>query len=142
MPLLERRAVRLLSSYRAIVWEGDATNFEFQYVSTSAEEVLGYPCERWTSEPTFWADVVVHPEDRADAVAHCARSTGKGENHDFEYRAVAADGRVLLLHDVVRVVKGPRGVAVRLRGIMIDVTPEPEMPSPIHALAPQIETER
>jgi PAS domain S-box-containing protein len=121
MPTLAERAKRLLPGHNAIVWEGDAATFQFLYVSDSAEEVLGYPARRWVEEPTFWADTVLHPEDRDDAIAFCALCTGKKADHDFEYRAVAADGRVVWLHDIVRVVKGEKGIATRLRGVMIEV---------------------
>jgi PAS domain-containing protein len=121
MPELERRAQALLPGERAIVWEGDASTFEFSFVSGSAEEILGYPADRWTSEPTFWSGVVVHPEDRDEAVAFCALSTAKAAGHDFEYRAVAADGRVVRLRDVVRVILNDRGIPERLRGVMVEI---------------------
>ena len=118
MPAVAERAEQLLDSDRAIVWEGDASTFEFAFVSESAADVLGYPAERWL-EPGFWADVVVHPEDRDYAVSYCALATGQGRDHEFEYRAVAADGRVVRLRDVVKVVLNERGRPERLRGIMI-----------------------
>lgn len=105
-----------------IVWEGDAQTFEFSYVSRSAEMILGHAVHRWTSEATFWADAVVHPDDRSDAVAYCALATGKGLDHAFVYRANTANGETRLLADYVQVVRSPRGIAERLRGIMIDVT--------------------
>jgi PAS domain S-box-containing protein len=105
-----------------IVWEGDAQTFAFSFVSPAAEKLLGHPARRWTTEPTFWADTVVHPEDRDDAVAYCALATGKCVDHAFVYRAQTADGRVRLLADYVQVVRGARSIAERLRGIMIDVT--------------------
>lgn len=107
-----------------IVWEGDAQTFAFSFVSQSAEAMLGYPVKRWTTEATFWADAVVHPEDRDDAVAYCALATGKGLDHAFVYRASTSEGEVRSLADYVQVVRGARGVAERLRGIMIDVTDE------------------
>lgn len=122
---LEARAERLLPGHRAIVWEGDAATFQFGYVGRAAERLLGYPTARWTSEPTFWADVVVHPEDRDHAVAYCALCTGKGLDHDFVYRARAADGRDVRLHDIVRVIKGSKGIATRLRGVMLAVDDPP-----------------
>jgi len=105
-----------------IVWEGDAQTFAFSYVSRSAETLLGHPAKRWITEATFWVDAVVHPEDREDAVAYCALATGKCLDHAFVYRARTADGRMVWLADYVQVIRGPRGVAERLRGIMIDVT--------------------
>jgi PAS domain-containing protein len=121
MEEVERRANELLGAYRPIVWEGDAATFEFSYVGKSAEAILGYPCDRWTTEPTFWADIVVHPDDRTDAIAFCAVATGKCLDHDFIYRAVRADNTVATLHDIVRVIRGRRDVAERLRGIMLEL---------------------
>ncbi len=114
-----RRADELLAGRRAIVWEGDPATFAFRYVSDSAVEVLGYPVEAWLTAPAFWAESVVHPDDRGDAVGYCALATGQCRDHDFVYRAVTRDGRVVRLHDVVRVYIGPRGVADRIRGVMI-----------------------
>jgi PAS domain S-box-containing protein len=107
-----------------IVWEGDAQTFAFSFVSGSAEAVLGHSARRWIEEATFWADVVVHPDDREDAIAYCALATGKCLDHAFVYRANTVDGRVRWLADYVQVIRGPRRVAERLRGIMIDVTDE------------------
>lgn len=112
------RAAQLLPDMPVIVWEGDPQTFIFSFVSPAAEHVLGYPVSRW-KEPGFWAKTVVHPEDSSDAVAYCALATGQGRDHDFQYRARRADGETLLLLDVVHVIKGPRGVACRLRGIMV-----------------------
>lgn len=112
------RAARMIPEMPVIVWEGDPQTFIFSYVSPSAEEVLGYPVARW-KEPGFWAEVVVHPEDAADAVAYCALATAQGRDHDFEYRARTLQGDTVLLYDVVHVIMGPRGVASKLRGIML-----------------------
>ncbi|GEM_PF-1482604 len=119
--LLEQRA-DLVSKFRLLVWEGDATTFQFQYVSPSAEDILGYPVERWIEEPNFWSDVIIHPEDRDDAVAYCALATGQAKPHDFIYRAHHADGSILYLHDFVRVVPGRYDLPAFLQGVMIDVT--------------------
>lgn len=118
------RARRLLPQHPVIVWEGDPQTFQFTYVSAAAEAVLGYPVASW-QQPGFWAETVVHPDDQAEAVAYCALATGQGRDHDFQYRARAADGRTVLLHDVVHVIKGARGLASRLRGIMVPVEAGP-----------------
>ncbi len=118
------RAEQLLPGRRFIVWEGDALTFHFSYVSDSAEEILGYPVSRWTTEPTFWADTVVHTDDRNDAIAFCALATGRCRDHDFVYRAIAADGQTVWLHDVVKVFVGSRDVARTLRGLMLVVNPD------------------
>jgi two-component system, cell cycle sensor histidine kinase and response regulator CckA len=114
------RATRIITERPVIVWEGDPQTFVFSYVSAAAERVLGYPAARWM-QPGFWAKTVVHPDDASDAVAYCALATGQGRDHDFRYRARTADGETVLLHDVVHVIKGPLGVATKLRGIMVPV---------------------
>ena len=119
---VDARARALYPDVTPIVWEGDAATFQFTFVSPLAEAVLGYPARRWIEEPTFWADVVVLPEDRGDAIAYCALATGKGRDHTFEYRARAADGRVVWLRDLVQVIPGARGIPERLRGVMFDVS--------------------
>lgn len=116
---VERRAAEVLP-VPVIVWEGDPATFQFTYVSACAEQVLGYPVDKWL-ELGFWANTVVHPQDQDDAVAFCALATAKGRDHDFQYRARRADGSVVLLHDMVHVIKGNLGVPTRLRGVMVAV---------------------
>jgi PAS domain S-box-containing protein len=110
----------LVNSVEGIVWEADAETFLFSFVSEQAERVLGYPTERWLNEPTFWKDHL-HPEDRDRAIDFCMHATAEKRNHDFEYRMIAADGRVVWLQDIVTVVvDGDR--ATNLRGVMVDIT--------------------
>lgn len=122
MTLLDQRSQIILRPYRSLVWEGDASTFEFRYVSPAAEEILGYPSKRWTEEPTFWSDVVVYPDDRDHAISYCALASGQGKDHDFIYRARHAEGHTVWLHDFVRVVRGRYGLPAYLRGVMIDVS--------------------
>jgi len=116
---VQQRFRDLVNALEGIVWEADAETFVFSFVSNQAENILGYPVERW-SEPTFWRDHL-HPEDRDWAVAIYLRATSENRNHDFEYRMIAADGRAVWLRDLVTVVvEGDR--ATRLRGVMVDIT--------------------
>jgi two-component system sensor kinase FixL len=110
----------LVNSIEGIVWEADAVTFKFLFVSKQAERILGYPIERWLSEPTFWKDHI-DPDDREWAVNFCATATAEKRDHDFEYRMIAADGQIVWLRDLVTVVvEGDR--ATRLRGVMVDIT--------------------
>lgn len=115
----ERRYQLLLESVGAIVWQGDPRTLVFTFVSREAEHLLGYPVARWTTEPTFWVDRI-HPEDRDWALALCEDASRRGVAHTFEYRMIAADGRIVWLRDIVRVVEsaGRRELA----GVMVDVT--------------------
>jgi PAS domain S-box-containing protein len=111
----------LVDDIDGIVWEADPRTLQFSFVSRRAVDLLGYPLERWLAEPDFWASHV-HPEDRERSVAFCAAAVGRGEDHTFDYRMTAADGRVVWLRDSVSVVKDRDGRVVRLRGVMTDIT--------------------
>jgi PAS domain S-box-containing protein len=112
--------VTLVNSLDGIVWEADAQTFAFSFVSPQAERMLGYPLARWTTERTFWKDHI-HPDDREWATSFCIDATRAKRPHDFEYRMLAADGRIVWLHDVVTVVV-ENDQPVRLRGVMLDIT--------------------
>ncbi|MFT7485646.1 MAG: two-component system cell cycle sensor histidine kinase/response regulator CckA, partial [Candidatus Paceibacteria bacterium] len=48
--------------------------------------------------------------------------TRQGDDHEFEYRMRAADGRIVWIRDHVRVISED-GIPARLHGVMIDITP-------------------
>ena len=110
----------LVNSVEGIVWEADVPGFQFSFVSKQAERILGYPVERWLSEPKFYADHV-HPDDRESAVGFCQAAVADNRDHDFEYRMIAADGRVVWVRNLVTVVV-QESRATRLRGVMVDIT--------------------
>ncbi|MCI0490263.1 MAG: PAS domain S-box protein, partial [Blastocatellia bacterium] len=102
------------------VWEGDPQTFGFSFVSHRAEEILGYRVERWLAEPGFWSDHI-HPDDREWALDYCTKASAKNSAHQFEYRMLAADGRVVWLRDIVTIVVEEDG-SKKARGVMIDIT--------------------
>ena len=110
---------KLINSLDGIVWEADAETFQFTFVSSQAERILGYPIERWL-EPNFWRDHT-HPDDTDWCSAFCMDSTKRRQDHEFEYRMIAADSSVVWLHDIVSVKAEPSG-KVHLSGIMLDIT--------------------
>jgi len=114
----------LMDNVDGIVWEADAKTFEFNFVSKQAERLLGYPVEQWLNEPNFWADHI-YEEDRNWAVNYCIQCTAEKKSHEFEYRMVAADGRIIWLRDIVAV-QVINDEAVSLRGIMVDITERKE----------------
>ena len=116
----ELRTRQLVESVQAIVWSADPDTFRFTYVSPEAETLLGYPVGRWIDNAAFWPSRI-HPEDRDRVIADCTAATAAGQDHTIEYRMIAADGRIVWLRDIVRVVMGaerPR----ELIGVMVDIT--------------------
>lgn len=114
------RIEEIIDNIDGIVWEVDADTFRFTFVSAQAEQILGYPLERWLEDPAFWVDHI-HSEDREWCVQFCKDAAARGLPHRFEYRMIAADGRVVWLRDYVRVVFED-GRPARLRGVMVDIT--------------------
>jgi PAS domain-containing protein len=121
---VEARARMFFPHTPFIVWEGDPTTFAFTYVGGDAEAMLGFPARAWVEGATFWADHVIHPEDRNDAVAYFRPVASAQKDHVFEYRAITRGQDVVWPRDYVRVVLGRRGVPVSLRGLMLDVSEE------------------
>ena len=116
----EHRWHELVEGLDAIVWEGSAETFEFSYVNQKAEEVLGYPVESWLTEKDFWVKTL-HPDDRDWALEFCIAATAENRSHDFEYRAITKDRRVVWLRDIVQVVPGADGKK-KVRGVMVDIS--------------------
>jgi len=110
----------LVNSVDSIIWEADAKTFQFTFVSNQAEKILGYPLKNWITENDFWTRHI-HQEDREGALQFCSLSTQNLENHTFEYRMIAADGRIVWIRDIVTVVvEGNR--PTKLRGVMINIS--------------------
>jgi PAS domain S-box-containing protein len=119
----EERRARLLNALPAIAWSASAHTFRFNYISPAAETLLGYPAERWITEPTFWVDHL-HPDDLHVAQI-CHNETVACRAHELVYRMIAADGRIVWLRDYVNV-HSVDGEAVELFGVMVDITREHE----------------
>jgi PAS domain S-box-containing protein len=103
----------------AVHWEMDARTKRFTYVSPQVEKVLCYPVTDWVDHG-FWVEHL-HPEDRHWAPAYCAHYAALGKDHEFTFRMIAADDRVVWIRAIVNVVMAA-GVPVKLRGMMLDVT--------------------
>ncbi len=110
----------LIDSIEGIVWEADADPLNFSFVSKQAERLLGYPVDRWIDEPDFWASRL-HPDDRDSIIDFCVKATERLEDHEFDYRIIAADGSVVWLHDIVTIDRSDAD-NIRLRGVMVDIT--------------------
>jgi PAS domain S-box-containing protein len=103
----------------SIHWEFDIASNGFTYVSPQIEKILGFPPDSWDTLES-WAESL-HPDDREWAVSYCHAKTASREDHEFVYRAIAADGRVVWLRDVVKVIADGEN-PVKLIGIMFDIT--------------------
>ena len=115
------RVCAFVDNLGAILWEADPSTLRFSFVSRRAEDLLGYPVQRWIEEPDFWASTI-HPADRDYTVSYRRVATAEGRDQELEYRMVAADRRKVWFQDIASVQLGEDGRPRRLLGIMVDVT--------------------
>jgi PAS domain S-box-containing protein len=112
----ERRFRDLVHEVDGIVWELEPATERFTFVNRRAEELLGYPIERWLAAQDF-RNTLIDPRDRERAQAAYDEASRGQRVVDHEFRATAADGAVVWLRDRVH-----RTASGRLRGLMVDVT--------------------
>jgi PAS domain S-box-containing protein len=115
----EQRFRDLVETTDGVVWEADAKDLRYTFVSRNGERMLGYAIEEWRA-PDFWASHL-HPDDRAWAPHFSAAHTAQLEPHLLEYRLLAKNGRIVWVRDQVTVV-GEQGRPRWLRGVMVDIT--------------------
>ncbi|RWU25556.1 diguanylate cyclase [Pseudomonas alkylphenolica] len=77
----------------------------------------------------------VHPDDSARVRAGELRCIETGENHDEEYRVVWPDGSVRWLRETGNVVCNEQGVAVKMMGVVRDITEEKAWANQLQSLA-------
>jgi two-component system, cell cycle sensor histidine kinase and response regulator CckA len=127
------KLLSLIDALGGIVWEAHPETFQFSFVSAEAERILGYPVKMWLVEPDFWRRHT-HPDDVARCAAYCLDASRRGLDHQFDYRMIGADGRVVWLRDIVSVITSPDGTK-RLVGIALDITAEKEEEGDKHRLS-------
>ncbi|MEM6571895.1 MAG: PAS domain-containing protein, partial [Planctomycetota bacterium] len=114
----ETRMRKLIEDTQVVVWEYDPAQNRFLYVSPQVER-YGYTAEQWLA-PGFFQEVV-HVEDCDDTMRACADATARGEDHELTYRMFCADGTLVWIRDLVKVVQRDDDSVV-LRGVFVDVT--------------------
>ena len=109
---------------QGVVWEADPKTARFTFVSAQAEQILGYPAEKWMEED-FWMNHL-HPGDRASGYRSVQACDFHGMDQEFEYRMIHAEGRYVWFRETV-FVDVQKGKPIRLRGILIDISEQMEM---------------
>ncbi|NVZ99468.1 sensor domain-containing diguanylate cyclase [Pseudomonas gingeri] len=114
-------------------WDWDVDT-EKLYWSEAIYGMFGYKVgEVVPSYELFCASV--HPDDRARVRAgelHCIET---GENHDEEYRVVWPDGSIHWLRETGNVVKNVHDTAIKMMGVVRDITEEKAWASQLQILA-------
>jgi PAS domain S-box-containing protein len=132
-----RQYESLVNSLDGILWQAELSSLRFTFVSRQAERLLGYPVHLWLHEPNFWSKHI-HPADRH--VAETILTAGApGERYrSFEYRMIAADGRIVWLRDTISP-PDPNDSRPRLQGIMVDITERKEAEEAVRSIQVKLE---
>jgi diguanylate cyclase (GGDEF)-like protein/PAS domain S-box-containing protein len=118
----ERRFRSMIEQLPAISYvDGVQDHAPTIYISPQVEAILGYTQEEWTSAEDMWPRVL-HPDDRARAVAQNERHNETGEPFALEYRVFAKDGRTVWLRDEAVLIRDERGQPLHSQGVMMDIT--------------------
>jgi diguanylate cyclase (GGDEF)-like protein/PAS domain S-box-containing protein len=110
----------LLSDIDAIVWEADAGTLTVEFVNDRVRDLLGHDPVDMIAVPGFWADTIVHPDDR-DAFIASEQEVLKRGVARLTYRALSSDGAPVWLSSVARLTIDQEGRR-RVRGVETDVT--------------------
>ncbi|HET9672620.1 MAG TPA: PAS domain-containing protein, partial [Actinomycetota bacterium] len=99
---------------------------EMTYISPHVAGILGLPTGSYRHDPAVWLRMM-HPDDREGALAAIHRSWAGGEDWRIRYRMIRADGEVIWIHSMGRMLERDRsGRPWRFQGILFDVTAEHE----------------
>ena len=116
-----REQQNLLSSVQNAVmlatWELDLLSGALRY-GIGSYAVYGHPLEALQTQEAFLR--IVHPEDQPAVTTALLRTADTGEQFVFDFRVLAANGKILSLEARAQVVRDDAGAAIRLRGLTLD----------------------
>ncbi|KPV49175.1 hypothetical protein SE17_34110, partial [Kouleothrix aurantiaca] len=91
------------------------------YVSPQIENVLGFRQQEWLNDPSLWFQHL-HPDDRKRVLAEKGQIQAQGGEARSEYRMLARNGRVVWVHDSMKVVHNIQGEPAFVQGFALDIT--------------------
>ncbi len=98
--------------------EGIPTN---AYISPNVEKLTGYPHSRFLEDWGFWANDLIHPEDRAAARVQ-VENFKQGWDSQVEYRITKSDGESIWVRDSGRASLDKQSGQVTVYGVVSDIT--------------------
>lgn len=127
----EARFTQAVAAARMAAWEWDVASDRIAG-SAGREALYGRPAGALASSAQVFA--LVHPEDRArvQAAARGALAGLRGGFYDVEYRIAWPDGTTRWLLSQGRAEFDAQGRAVRMRGVVVDVTDRRQAEAALH----------
>ncbi|MCB9100918.1 MAG: GAF domain-containing protein [Anaerolineales bacterium] len=130
---LFRQAVLSISDHIYISEVVDSGPCINRYISPHAEQLTGYPLEKFTGDWNFWPARVIHPDDQAIAAAQAQR-LAQGENSEVEYRLIRADGQTIWVRDSGKVHDDPQTQTRTIYGVVSDITQRKQLEEQLAAI--------
>jgi len=120
----EARRRALIENLPAVVYEmAHDDDRRPLFISSGVADLLGTTHHEWLDQPDIWTELL-HPDDREVELAAHDLHSKTGEPWSRDYRLVAADGRVVWVRDVARLVTGPSGAV--WQGVFVDISAQKE----------------
>ncbi len=110
----------VLDSIDNIVWSVSLDNHQLLYLNPAAERVYGRPVSDFHADNRLWLKIV-HLDDRQRVDDWCAALVAD-QPLAIEYRIVRPDGAERWLENRGRTINGPDGKAVRVDGVVSDIS--------------------
>ncbi|MGZ5351244.1 MAG: PAS domain-containing protein [Actinomycetota bacterium] len=108
-------------TYLQSVVPGTSVAAATTYMSPLIEGMLGYPVERWYSDVGFWRQIA-HPDDRELIESMETESEETGESFSYDHRLIAADGRVVWVHEEAVLIRTADDAPPYWQGFILDIT--------------------
>ncbi|MCB9105888.1 MAG: GAF domain-containing protein [Anaerolineales bacterium] len=104
-----------------------------RYISPHAEQLTGYPLEKFTGDWSFWPTQVIHPEDQTRAATQAQR-LAQGKNSEAEYRLIRADGQIIWVRDSGKVHDDHQTQTRTIYGVVSDITQRKQLEEQLAAI--------
>jgi PAS domain S-box-containing protein len=117
----EQRYRVLAETVSSAVWSWNPVNHQGDFAAVQAwwNEITGQSPEEQAGSGWFEA---IHPEDRERMETAWNHAMEAGEPYDVEYRLVAHDGSVRMMHSRAAAIRDPEGGVREWIGMVADVT--------------------
>jgi PAS domain S-box-containing protein len=130
----DQKALSVAASVEGMLWEVDYAAGGITHVSSGAEDLFGFPAERWLSDKSVWGLRVAESERQRVDEFYDQVGASAGTVFSIEFLARHANGQEFLARETVRVFRDAEGKPLRLAGLTTSVAERRELESQ-HALA-------
>ncbi len=133
----QQRLAHLLAVSPAIIYTLNPDGCVPTWISPNVAFRLGYTPEE-ALQPRWWADHL-HPEDREQALARAAGIFAEG-HMVLEYRFFKKDGKLIWVHDELRLLRDEQGNPLAIVGAWTDITGRKQAEEQLRLQATALET--